>query len=244
MVLAKGGFRWLAVGSVVVLLHIVLFWVLAAAGFAPRIVEDAPPVELWLHPAGGGWPRLSASPSTSPHAASAAASPPVERRAAPATPAEAVASSPEAEQARAQAASSVSADAQPAAAPSAVPGLRGEGLGRFGAGYGRRVRRVFWLRDLTVEEARAVYPPEGLARRLNGVVRLSCVLREDDRIGGCMILSESPERMGFGPAAIAASRLRGVRGEDAEGRPRLNERIVLEMRFDGMGGGGVSTPER
>lgn len=59
-----------------------------------------------------------------------------------------------------------------------------------------------------------------------------------------MILSESPERMGFGPAAIAASRLRGVRGEDAEGRLRLNERIVLEMRFDGMGGGGVSTPER
>ena len=95
-------------------------------------------------------------------------------RAAPATPAEAVASSSEAtEQAPAQAASSVSADAQspaaPSAAPSAVPGLRGEGLGRLGAGYGRRIRRVFWLRDLTVEEARSVYPPEGLARRLNGV---------------------------------------------------------------------------
>lgn len=147
MVLAKGGLRWVAAGSVVVLLHVVLFWVLAAAGFAPRMVEEAPPVELWLQPAGGGWPRLSTSPSTRPQAATASASPPIERRAAPATPAEAVASSSEAEQAPAQAASSVSADAQPpaapSAAPSAVPGLRGEGLGRLGAGYGRRIRRVF-----------------------------------------------------------------------------------------------------
>jgi hypothetical protein len=243
MAMSETGMRWLIAGLAVVLLHVLMIWGLAVAGFAPVRIVEPEPVELWLAPSGGGWPRLSATSSAAPAPRPLPPSPSAVATRAAAPEVAVVSAATAAASSSEPSAQAVDAATQAAAAPAAAAGLRGEGRGRIGAGFGHRPRRVFWLRDLTVDEARAVYPPEGLARRLNGVVRLSCVLREDDRIGGCMILSEAPERMGFGPAAIAASRLRGVRGEGPDGRARLNERIVLEMRFDGMGGGRIDTPQ-
>ncbi len=108
--------------------------------------------------------------------------------------------------------------------------LGGGGVGGAGDHRGKGPRQYVWARELTAAERQAAYPAAGRYTP-GGLVVLSCVLRGEDRLGGCLILSEQPTGHGFGAAAITTSQLRGVRPVNPEDRPGPGERISIEMRF-------------
>lgn len=93
-----------------------------------------------------------------------------------------------------------------------TPGLGqgGEGLGTGrgigdgdGDGRGQGPRLV---RGPSPAELREVHPREAFRRRQGGRATLSCQIRLDTRLEACRVVSESPQGLGFGEAALLASR--------------------------------------
>lgn len=74
----------------------------------------------------------------------------------------------------------------------------GEGDGR---GQGPRL-----VRGPSTAELRALHPREAFRRRQGGSARLSCQIRLDRLLEGCTVVSETPAGMGFGVAALSATR--------------------------------------
>lgn len=75
------------------------------------------------------------------------------------------------------------------------------GLGQGGEGQGPRL-----VRGPSQAELRAVHPREAFRRRQGGRATLSCQIRLDTRLEACRVVSESPQGLGFGEAALLASR--------------------------------------
>jgi len=93
-----------------------------------------------------------------------------------------------------------------------TPGLgqggEGQGTGRgVGEGDGdSRGQGPRLVRGPTQAELRAVHPREAFRRRQGGRATLSCQIRLDTRLEACRVVSESPQGLGFGEAALLASR--------------------------------------
>jgi len=80
----------------------------------------------------------------------------------------------------------------------------GQGIGSGdGDGRGQGARLV---RGPTQGELRSVHPREAFRKRQGGRATLNCRIRLDQRLEGCTVVDESPEGLGFGQAALAASR--------------------------------------
>lgn len=239
---------WIAVA----LVHLLVFWWLAFSQTQPR-PEFPPVIDLWLGPTGGAPAKAANSGGSEATAPSVVHTPPrvlktfTEAPVAPPVPA------PEPPPLIIGTAPVVSL------APIAGSGTVGTGIGQgegagagegsaggsgaggsgqggsgsgSGAGSGPGAGGASWVRELTAAEKRSVYPREGLRRRVDGQVELSCVMRAGNRVSNCRILSERPRGIGFGSAAIETSRLRGVRAPRVNGKALLNERIRLTVAFD------------
>lgn len=243
-----------AAGLAVGLVHLLILWALMPVAKTSLVApESAPPaIDVWLGPPPGGAAR-AAPRSAQPNRPEPARSPVETRKPPPRPHPDPV--PPKAEPAKA-AAPAVS-NPTPLAPPSMAAGtanwsgrglgrgvgrglgrdLGGGGVGGAGENRGRGPQHYVWARELTAQEKRSVYPAAG-RYSAGGLVVLSCVLRGEDRLGGCLILSEQPGGHGFGAAAVRASQLRGVRPADPENQPGPGERINVEMRFIRMEAGG------
>lgn len=80
----------------------------------------------------------------------------------------------------------------------------GSGIGS-GDGDGRGQGPRF-VRGPTPNELRSVHPREAFRKRQGGRATLNCRVRLDQRLESCSIVDETPLGMGFGEAALAASR--------------------------------------
>lgn len=246
--------RRLIAGLAAVFLHLLLLLLLIPSGTAVVVEPDSFPqtIDLWLGPNPGGTNQAVASAPQSAVMQSRAETSklPIEtRKPSPHPHPDPIPPKAEPEKASSTAVSPP-APPTPPAPPSLVAGSanwsgRGRGLGD-GRGMGRNIggggvggagedrgegaRYYVWARELTAEERQTVYPAAGRYAS-GGLVLLSCVLRGEDRLGGCLILHEQPSGVGFGSAAIVASRLRGVRPLNPDDRPEAGERVRIEMRF-------------
>lgn len=80
----------------------------------------------------------------------------------------------------------------------------GSGIGSGdGDGRGQGPRLV---RGPSPAELRSVHPREAFRKRQGGRAMLSCRIRLDQRLESCSVVDETPQGMGFGDAALAASR--------------------------------------
>lgn len=243
--------RRLIAGLAASLMHLMLLGLLIPAGKTVIVEPDSFPqtIDLWLGPNPGGANRavVGAPQSATRRNQPETAKLPIEPRKAPPHPhPDPIPPKAEPEKTPPSAVSPPT----PPAPPSLVAGSanwsgRGRGLGD-GRGMGRHIggggaggtgehrgqgpRYYVWARELTTAERRSVYPPAGRYAS-GGLVVLSCVLRGEDRLGGCLILHEQPSGLGFGGAAVSASQMRGVRPVNPDDRPEPGERVRIEMRF-------------
>jgi protein TonB len=103
---------------------------------------------------------------------------------------------------------------QPAAAPPADDGYRA----------------LIWLQRPTGDDLMALFPPAAAQRGVSGQATLDCGVLATGRLD-CAIASESPTGMGFGKAALAASKKFQAGAKALDGRDALGKRTRLPMKF-------------
>ena len=102
-----------------------------------------------------------------------------------------------------------------AAAELAGPASAGEGEGEeagIGIGDGSgpgppRYARAEWIHMPTFEEMLRYWPAVARERRIAGNVELACIVPKPGKPKRCWVLSERPQGIGFGRAALAMSRV-------------------------------------
>ncbi len=122
----------------------------------------------------------------------------------------------------------------PAPTPQPGPGLGGQGTGTgtgSGDGYGpgsgsTRARPV---RGPTIDQIRNAHPRN--ARSQYGRVELSCIVRLDERLEDCRVVSETPRGRGFGEAALPLARFFRVVPPTRNGVPQSGERFTVGIDF-------------
>ena len=243
--------RRLIAGLTACLLHLGLLLMLIPSGKAVMVEPDSFPqtVDLWLGPNPGGSNRRIAGAPQNPANENRPSTTklPIEPRKSPPLP------HPDPIPPKAESENTPPSAATPPTPPapsSLVAGsanwsgrgrslgdgrgmgrnIGGGGVGGAGEDRGKGPRYYVWARELTAAERQSVYPAAGRYAP-GGLVLLSCVLRGEDQLGGCLILHEQPAGHGFGAAAVSSSRLSGVRPMNPEEQPEPGERIRIEMRF-------------
>lgn len=79
----------------------------------------------------------------------------------------------------------------------------------------------------TAEDVQQTYPPGAIADRTPGRAVIRCNVAPDGLLGGCDVVSETPEGRGFGEAAVLlASKMR------ANASDELDREITLPVRFE------------
>jgi periplasmic protein TonB len=123
-----------------------------------------------------------------------------------------------------------------APAPSPQPGFgqggqgsgSGSGVGS-GSGPGAGSTRARVVRSPPVPEIRANHPRA--ARSRYGNAALSCVVRLDQRLEDCRVISETPAGLGFGEAALRLVDQFRVQPPTEDGRPVEGQRLVVGIDF-------------
>ena len=107
----------------------------------------------------------------------------------------------------------------------------GEGRGD-GSGPGRGGSPPMILRGATRSEIMSVVPQSARRARQAGRTSISCVIRLDETLDDCRIVSESPSGFGFGEAGLQASRFFRYRPPStASGRPVEGQRVTISVLF-------------
>jgi protein TonB len=127
--------------------------------------------------------------------------------------------------------------AAPIASPSPGMGQGGEGTGTGGGrgdgdGPGSGGTGPMILRGATQGEILSVVPPEARAARRAGRASVNCVIRLDQRLDDCRVVSETPEGFGFGQAAIRGAAFFRYRPPmNAAGRPIEGQRVTVFIQM-------------
>lgn len=211
--------RWGA-GGLVVLLHLGAFVLLGVGRPEPPLVTTLPPILVDLVPS----PPIPPPPPSAPAASQgggAPAAPSVVRppppRPAPPRPEIVAPARPAPEQ-------PLIIGVAPEPSPTPGPGQGGQGTGSgggsgsgVGPGVGDGPPRI--IRGPTVGELRTLHPREAFRRRMGGRATLACRVRLDTTLSDCRLVDETPRGMGFGQAALAASRYFRFRPPTQNGAP-------------------------
>lgn len=88
---------------------------------------------------------------------------------------------------------------------------------------------VRWTRTYTAEDHSRVYPSSARAAAEEGRVRLRCRVVSGGALRRCQVVQETPERLGFGAAAIVLAHRMKV---DLSNAPIEGKCVEFPMRFD------------
>lgn len=127
--------------------------------------------------------------------------------------------------------------AAPTASPTPGMGQGGEGTGTGGGrgdgdGPGSGGTGPLILRGATQGEILSIVPPEARAARRAGRASINCVIRLDQRLDDCRVVSETPEGLGFGQAGIRAAAFFRYRPPmTAAGRPIEGQRVTVFIQM-------------
>lgn len=125
----------------------------------------------------------------------------------------------------------------PIASPTPGMGQGGEGTGTGGGrgdgdGPGSGGTGPLILRGPTQSEILGIVPPGARAARRAGRASVNCLIRLDQRLDDCRVVSETPEGMGFGQAGIrAAAYFRYRPPMTAGGRPIEGQRVTVFIQM-------------
>jgi len=88
------------------------------------------------------------------------------------------------------------------------------------------------LRGATTAEVLSVVPPEARRARQAGRASINCVIRLDQRLDDCRVVSETPAGFRFGEAGLRAAGFFRYRPPGtASGRPVEGQRVTISVQF-------------
>lgn len=87
-----------------------------------------------------------------------------------------------------------------------------------------------WITRPNGDDFARFYPRRALDSNIEGRASLSCLVGADGRLS-CTVLSEDPQNMGFGEAAVRISRQFRMRPQTVNGEPTAGGSIRLPIRF-------------
>lgn len=113
-------------------------------------------------------------------------------------------------------------------------GGRGGGAGSGGGGGGGAagIATARWAFMMRYERLLSFYPPEARRARIDGRVTLVCRVRLNKSVHSCEVEQEMPAGLGFGRAAMRASREFQVHPRRVNGRAVNNGLVRIPIRFE------------
>lgn len=127
--------------------------------------------------------------------------------------------------------------AAPIATPAPGMGQGGEGEGTGdgvgdGDGPGRGGTPPLILKGASTAEILSIVPPEARRARQAGRASINCVIRVDERLDDCRVVSETPVGFRFGEAGLRAAGFFRYRPPmTASGRPIEGQRVTISVQF-------------
>ena len=93
----------------------------------------------------------------------------------------------------------------------------------------RVVTNPDWESTPTAEDVSRLYPPQ--TGRVEGRVRLSCLVASDGRLSECTVAAESPAQAGFGEAALKMAPLFKMKPQTRDGQPVGGAKVNIPIIF-------------
>lgn len=95
-----------------------------------------------------------------------------------------------------------------------------------------------WVKKPTAESLLSVWPVEAMKKGVGGKVVISCKISRQGVLVGCKVVFESPEGMGFGPAAISMTPQFLMTPMLMDGVPVEGGDVQIPINFEDPGSGG------
>jgi TonB family protein len=101
------------------------------------------------------------------------------------------------------------------------------------AGQARKISGPRWITTLDASKVLALYPEAAADKGVgSGQGVADCAVASDGRLVDCKVARETPEGLGFGPAAVMIAGVMQMNPWTAEGRPVDGARIRLPINFN------------
>lgn len=98
---------------------------------------------------------------------------------------------------------------------------------------GPLITKPDWLRKPSGEDLANVWPAEASKKGVGGKATIACTVNISGTLRDCKVVSETPEGLGFGPAALMLSGSFQMKPQTVDGKPVAGAEVRIPLSFVG-----------
>ena len=88
-----------------------------------------------------------------------------------------------------------------------------------------------WLRKPTGDDVAQYYPPRAMDLGKEGKATIKCTVSAKGTVENCSVLSEEPDGLGFGGAALRMSKLFKMKPKTSDGQAVEGAEVTIPIAF-------------